>query len=90
MTRFILTVLFICSTSYTLAQESLTDNQIAKQLIQESIQNYSGSCACPYQRTKNGSKCGKRSAYSKPGGYEPLCYTRDVSKEAIQKWRDLK
>ena len=26
----------------------------------------------------NGNKCGKRSAYSKPGGYEPLCYVSDI------------
>ena len=26
----------------------------------------------------NGNKCGKRSAYSKPGGYEPLCYVYDI------------
>ena len=26
----------------------------------------------------NGKKCGKRSAYSKPGGYQPLCYISDI------------
>ena len=29
----------------------------------------------------NGKKCGKRSAYSKPGGYEPLCYVSDILKK---------
>ena len=27
----------------------------------------------------NGKKCGKRSAYSKPGGYQPLCYKSDIT-----------
>ena len=89
MIRFLLVLFCICNIHYALAQESLTNKQIVKQLIKESIQNYSGSCACPYQRTKNGSKCGKRSAYSKVGGYEPLCYTGDVSENMIQKWRDV-
>jgi endonuclease YncB( thermonuclease family) len=26
----------------------------------------------------NGKKCEKRSAYSKPGGYQPLCYVSDI------------
>ena len=46
--------------------------------IAESIANYPGSCPCPYSRASNGSKCGKRSAWSKPGGYEPLCYESDI------------
>ena len=28
---------------------------------------------------RNGKECGKRSAYSKPGGYEPLCYVSDIT-----------
>ena len=35
----------------------------------------------------NGSQCGKRSAYSKPGGYTPLCYPSDISDEAVKAWR---
>lgn len=37
----------------------------------------SGSCDCPYDITSNGSACGGRSAYSQPGGAEPICYTTD-------------
>lgn len=33
-----------------------------------------GSCDCPYDYAKNGSICGGRSAYSRPGGREPVCY----------------
>ena len=33
-----------------------------------------GICDCPYDRAKNGSICGGRSAYSRPGGRSPICY----------------
>ena len=36
--------------------------------------NYSGSCPCPHSIASDGSICGDRSAWSKPGGYEPSCY----------------
>lgn len=34
----------------------------------------SGSCDCPYDYARNGSRCGGRSAYSRPGGRSPVCY----------------
>lgn len=37
----------------------------------------SGSCDCPYDTDKRGRSCGKRSAYSRPGGRNPVCYVRD-------------
>ena len=49
-----------------------------EEMIKESIANYPGKCPCPYSIMSNGKKCGKRSAYSKPGGYEPLCYISDI------------
>ena len=58
-------------------------DKIIQDIIANSIASYPGKCACPYQRTSNGSRCGKRSAYSKPGGYEPLCFPSDVTDEMI-------
>ena len=49
-----------------------------EQMIKESVENYPGKCPCPYSLMSNGRKCGKRSAYSKPGGYEILCYVSDI------------
>ncbi len=66
----------------------LTDAQIRKLLIQESIEGYPGNCPCPYNLASNGSRCGKRSAWSKPGGYSPLCYDRDVTDDMVKTWRD--
>jgi hypothetical protein len=35
----------------------------------------SGSCQCPYDTDSRGRRCGGRSAYSKPGGESPVCYS---------------
>ena len=68
--------------------EELTDAEIKKVLIEQSIRSYSGSCPCPYNVMRNGRKCGKNSAYSKPGGAEPLCYDRDVTDEMVERYRN--
>ena len=58
-----------------------TFSKTPEQIIQDSISQYPGKCPCPYSIMSNGKKCGKRSAYSKPGGYEPLCYVSDILKK---------
>ena len=58
-------------------------DEIIQKIISDSIASYPGKCACPYQRTSNGSRCGKRSAYSKPGGYKPLCFPSDVTEKIL-------
>jgi len=68
--------------------EKASDRQIAIKLVQQSIASYSGNCPCPYSVMRNGRSCGKRSAWSKPGGASPLCYVEDVSKQMIQDWRN--
>lgn len=65
-----------------------SDAQIRQILIDESIAAYSGNCPCPYNTASNGSRCGRRSAYSREGGAAPLCYPKDVSKEMVQEYRD--
>ena len=58
---------------------SVSEAKSPEEMIKESIANYPGKCPCPYSLMSNGKKCGKRSAYSKPGGYEPLCYVSDIT-----------
>ena len=65
----------------------LTDGQIRKILIEESIAAYSGNCPCPYSTMRNGRSCGRRSAYSREGGEAPLCYAKDVTGEMVAEWR---
>jgi hypothetical protein len=67
-----------------------TDEQIAAAIIQESQQAYYATghpCACPEDLARNGSRCGLRSAYSRPGGAEPKCYPQDVTKAEIEAYR---
>lgn len=65
----------------------LSDAQIKQILIDESIAAYSGTCPCPYHVARNGSRCGRRSAYSRAGGAELLCYPKDVSAEMVEVYR---
>lgn len=66
---------------------SVPDSTIIQRIIAESPANYPGSCACPYNTDRGGRRCGKRSAYSKPGGYAPICYPQDVTKAMIDAFR---
>ena len=66
--------------------EELTDADIRKILIEHSIRAYSGACPCPYNVMRNGRRCGKSSAYSWPGGAEPLCYEADVTDEMVERY----
>ena len=67
-----------------------SDKEIKQILIKESISSYRGSCPCPYSGARNGSRCGKRSAYSRPGGASPLCYESDVTDEMVEAYRNRK
>lgn len=64
-----------------------TDAEIRKRMIAESIDSYPGPCACPYQTARNGSRCGRRSAYDREGGYTPLCYPGDVTDDMVTEYR---
>jgi hypothetical protein len=67
-----------------------TNGQIRQQIIHDSIAAYQASghpCACPFNTTANGTECGSRSAYSKPGGHAPLCYAKDVSAKMVADWK---
>jgi hypothetical protein len=66
---------------------ALSAAAIAKLLISESIAAYPGPCACPYQSARNGSSCGKRAAYVRPGGYAPLCFAKDITPEMVAEYR---
>ena len=63
------------------------DTVLIQRIIAESLDSYPSSCACPYSRDRAGRRCGKRSAYSKPGGYSPVCFPGDVTKAMIEAFR---
>ncbi|MBP1139298.1 hypothetical protein CBI55_22755 [Pseudomonas syringae] len=86
-TGFVAILAFLCAFSANARETQVTDASIVKAIIQESIDGYSGNCPCPYNSARNGSRCGKRSAYSREGGEEPICYKEDVTKEMINDYR---
>ncbi len=53
-------------------------NQDIQSIINKSVASYKGNCPCPWSTMKNGRKCGKNSAWSKPGGAKPICYSSDI------------
>lgn len=65
----------------------LTDAQVKQAIIQESLASYPGTCPCPYNADRRGHSCGRRSAYSRPGGYSPICYGAQVTKAMIADYR---
>lgn len=69
------------------AGAELSDDQIRQTLIARSIAMYPGNCPCPYNVDRAGRRCGRRSAYSKPGGYAPLCYPADITPAMIASYR---
>lgn len=68
-------------------QTQQSTEAIKQKIIQQSIQNYSGNCPCPYNQARNGSRCGKRSAYNRAGGAAPLCYVEDVTDQMVKKYK---
>ena len=79
---------WVCNDGYVKDGEVCKDKNldaIKEKMILESISRYSGNCPCPYNYASNGSKCGKRSAYSRAGGYSPLCYKSDISDQDAEK-----
>jgi hypothetical protein len=69
------------------AQGGLSDQGIRELLVRQSVAAYSGACPCPENLMRNGRRCGRRSAYSRPGGASPLCYPQDVNRKMIEAYR---
>jgi hypothetical protein len=72
------------------ATPAASDADVRQSIIEQSIADYKATghpCACPYDVARNGSSCGRRSAYSRPGGTAPLCYPNDVTAGMVQDWR---
>lgn len=61
-------------------------NAARADIIRQSIAAYPGTCACPYNRDSAGRRCGGRSAWSKPGGYSPICYDSDISAARLESY----
>ena len=85
----LLFALAVCCSNYASGKApQISDQTIRQQIIAASIASYPGHCACPCNSAKNGSACGGRSAWSRKGGYAPICYEREVSNEMVQQRRN--
>jgi hypothetical protein len=67
--------------------QTRSDSEIRRQMIRDSLAGYSGNCPCPYNIMRNGSPCGRFSAWSKPGGQSPLCFDKDISDAEVEAYR---
>jgi hypothetical protein len=85
--RIFIVVLVLAAFGRAAKDQPQTDDEIKQELIRESIAAYPGTCACPYNVDRAGHNCGRRSAYSRPGGYAPLCYPKDVTKGMVNEYR---
>ncbi|QTF08833.1 hypothetical protein HC231_13640 [Brenneria izadpanahii] len=86
-----LAMIMLFASIHTMAQpHKISDEQVKELIIQESISSYPGRCPCPYNVARNGSQCGKRSAWSRAGGYAPICYKNEISAKMIAEWRQRK
>lgn len=74
----------VCILSYSPISFSKDENAIKEEIIRQSISQYQGNCPCPYNLDRAGRRCGKRSAYSRPGGYSPICYPGDVTDDMVK------
>jgi hypothetical protein len=73
--------------------EFLTDAAITAIIIAASVAAYKAMgrpCACPEDTMRNGRICGGSSAWSRPGGFKPLCYATDITPAMINAYRSTK
>jgi len=70
-----------------IAKGRLSNAQVKQRIIRASIADYPGNCPCPYNTARNGSRCGGRSAWSRAGGYAPVCYAKEVTNADVRAWR---
>jgi hypothetical protein len=82
-------VVMMLSTSALAFEQPQSDQDIARAIVQECLAIYHERrpCACPEDHAHDGSLCGRRSAYNRPGGAEPKCYVSDVSPGEIADYR---
>ena len=85
VTTVVLAAVFVFVSEMAIAKSNqLTDDQVKQRIIDDSIASYPGTCACPFNTARNGSSCGRRSAWSKAGGASPICYKKEISKAMIK------
>jgi hypothetical protein len=57
--------------------------EMTQEAVRESIVRDPG----PYDTDRAGRSCGERSAWSRGGGYSPICYAREVTHQQVREFR---
>lgn len=57
-----------------------------KQMVEDSLKEFKGSCPCPYSFGEDNATCGDKSGY-KPGRTSPLCYESDATPAMLAEYR---
>jgi hypothetical protein len=86
--RILAIAFFVVVSTFSFTASAESDAQIKKNIIAQSIAQYPGNCPCPYNTDRAGRNCGRRSAYSRAGGYSPLCYPQDVTDRMVQEYKN--
>jgi hypothetical protein len=90
MRKILISALALLTLVIVAHAQALTDKQIADRIIADSRQAFhttGGPCACPDDQERNGSRCGSRSAYRRPGGVSPKCFLQDVMAPDLAAYR---
>jgi hypothetical protein len=82
--KILLTIFFLCS---GFAYAGPSSDQIAVEVVKESVAKYKGPCPCPYSTHPDGRQCGYRSAYSSKSAAAPICYSISVTPQMIEDYR---
>lgn len=73
----------VLAITLTLGACSGMNQGIEEKVLQWRLSQYKGNCPCPYSIAADNSVCGGRSAYSRPGGEDPICYVSEVTVDDI-------
>jgi len=69
----------------------MTEAAVVLAIIVASVTAYKAMgkpCACPSDTMKNGRSCGGNSAWSRGGGFKPLCFSTDINPIMIKLYRE--
>jgi hypothetical protein len=79
------TTFFLPSFAQSEEAGQISEVDIWRAIIHESIASYPHLCPCPYSPNRAGRACGDRSAYRRVGNL--TCYVSDISDEEIERYR---
>jgi hypothetical protein len=84
----IVAVVFLSMTAAWSANTAfMTDSEVRRAIILDSIKAYTGECPCPYSRTDDGFRCGDKSKAKQGERPKPVCYPEDVTNEMVERYR---